>query len=70
MFTTKTGFTDKLKRAAIAFALLVLVQFALAGTAATAEWWRATAQLFANSAERLAQLVDTAADLGNDATAQ
>ena len=62
MFSDKNKITDKLKRFAITFAIVVAVQLVLAGTAATAAWWGASADLVSNSMDRIAGIVDTVSD--------
>ena len=55
----KVNATDKLKRFAVTFGIIVLLQLLLAGPAATAAWWSASADLASNSMDRLASIVDT-----------
>jgi len=62
----KNKITDKLKRFAITFAIIVAVQLVLAGTAATAAWWSASADLVSNSMDRIAGIVDTVSNTADN----
>jgi len=59
VLSEKNKVTDKLKRFAVTFAIVVFAQLLLGGPDATAAWWQASADLAGNSMSRLASVVDS-----------